>query len=389
MSVKSLKRRIFKEEHNIFREQCRKFAEAEIAPNIEKWEKDKQVSREVWKKAGQQGFLCMWADEKYGGSNADLLYSIVLAEEFSRVGHSGFGAGLHSDVVAPYIRDFANDEQKQRWLPGCVDGSIITAIAMSEPGTGSDLANITTTAIDKGDHYLLNGQKTFISNGILADLVIVAAKTNPQANPPHAGVSLLVVERGMPGFERGRKLEKIGQHGQDTAELFFNDVKVPKNNLLGKEGHGFYYLMKNLQQERLMVCIGAVSHMWRILEHTMTYTQDRKAFGRPIASFQNSQFKIAEMYSYCVIAQTFVDRLTEEHMAGEDIVAEVSAAKWWLTDMEFKMADEGLQLHGGYGYMVEYPIARDFVDSRVQRIYAGSNEIMKVIIAKKLGLGGK
>lgn len=381
-----MKRRIFKEEHNIFRDQCRRFAETEIAPHIEEWRKNKQVSREVWKKAGEQGFLCPWMPEEYGGSGADFLYSVVIAEEFSRVGNSGFGAGLHSDVVVPYLYDFGNEEQRQRWLPGCCDGSSITAVAMSEPGAGSDLASMSTTAIDQGDHYLLNGTKTFISNGILADLVVVAAKTNPEANPPHAGISLLVVERGMEGFERGRNLDKLGQHGQDTAELFFNDVKVPKENLLGQEGQGFYYLMKNLQQERLMVCVGAVSHMWRILEHTMEYTRERKAFGRPIASFQNSQFKIAEMYSYCEIAQCFLDRLIEEHMAGEDIVSEVSAAKWWFTDTEFRMADEGLQLHGGYGYMTEYPIASDFADSRVQRIYAGSNEIMKVIIAKRLGL---
>ncbi len=386
MNIPNMKRRIFSEEHNIFREQCRKFAETEIAPNIEKWEEECQVSREVWEKAGKGGFLGLTVPEEYGGAGADFMYSVVLAEEFSKVGNSGFGAGLHSDIIVPYLVELGTEEQKKRWLPGCCDGSIITAIAMSEPGTGSDLANISTTAIDQGDHYLLNGTKTFISNGILSDLVIVAAKTDPEADPPHSGVSLLVVERGMEGFERGRKLKKIGQHGQDTAELFFNDVKVPKENLLGQEGTGFYALMRNLQQERLMVCIGATEAMFSILRHTLEYTTDRKAFGRPIAKFQNSQFKIAEMYSLCQIARTFTDRLIEEHMAGENIVAQVSAAKWWLTDMQCQMADEGLQLHGGYGYMTEYPIAKDYVDARVQRIYAGSNEIMKVIIAKQLGL---
>lgn len=381
-----LDRPMFKEEHRIFREQVRKFCEAEIVPHQETWEKNKVVPREVWRKAGAAGLLCPSVPEEYGGAGADFLYSVVVMEEFARVGCSGFAAPLHSDVVVPYIEAFANDEQKKRWLPGCVSGEIITAIAMTEPGTGSDLAGVQATAVDKGDHYLLNGQKTFISNGQLCDLVIVVAKTNPQADPPHTGISLLVVEKDTPGFERGRNLEKMGMKAQDTSELFFTDVKVPKANLLGDEGMGFMYLMQKLQQERLVVAIASAAGMEYAVTETIKYAQERKAFGRPIAKFQNTQFTLVDMHTKATIARVFVDRLIEEHMAGNMIVAETSMAKAWCSDMLCEVVDDGVQVHGGYGYMMEYPIAKAYLDARVQRIYAGTNEIMKVIIAKTMGL---
>lgn len=381
-----MKRTIFREEHDIFREQFRKFIEVNITPFHEEWEKQQMVPRELWLKAGAQGYLCPDLPEEYGGSGADWLYSVVIMEELARSGASGFAASLHSDIVVPYISSYGSEEQKRRWLPGCARGEIITAIAMTEPGTGSDLAAIKTTAIDKGDYYLLNGSKTFISNGQLCDLVIVAAKTDPNANPPHAGVSLLVVEKDMPGFERGRNLKKMGMHAQDTSELFFNDVKVPKENLLGVPGGGFMYLMQKLQQERLCVAIAAVEGMLRVFDHTKSYALEREAFGKPLAKFQHNQFKLVEMYTYATIARVFVDQLIVAHMAGENIVSEVSMAKWWTTEMLGWCADQGVQIHGGYGYMQEYPICKDYLDARVQRIYAGSNEIMKVIIAKQLGL---
>lgn len=381
-----LDRPIFKPEHHLFRQQVRKFCETYLVPNREQWEREGIVPRWLWEKAGAQGYLCPWVPEAYGGLGADFLYSLVIMEEIARAGGCGFAASLHSDIVAPYLLRLGTEEQKRRWLPGCVSGEVITAIAMSEPGTGSDLAAIQTTAIDHGDHYLLSGSKTFISNGILADLVIVVAKTDPKADPPHKGISLLLVERGMEGFERGRNLEKIGLWAQDTAELSFQDVHVPKENLLGKEGQGFIYLMQNLQQERLVVAIEAVASMERALEVTVDYTKSRVAFGRSISKFQNSQFKLAEMQTKATIARVFVDRLIQEHMQGKDIISEISMAKWWTTDMLGEVVDEGVQLHGGYGYMLEYPIARFYLDARATRIYAGSNEIMKLIIAKRMGL---
>ncbi|WP_078592466.1 acyl-CoA dehydrogenase family protein [Evansella clarkii] len=374
------------EDHEMFRKALRKFLDKEASPHFEKWEEDRLIPRSFWKKMGEQGFLCPDVDEKYGGSGTDWGFSVVINEELERVGTSLIGIGLHNDIVIPYITAYGTEEQKDRWLPDCVTGDTITAIAMTEPGAGSDLANIKTTAVSEGDHYVLNGQKTFITNGIHADLVIVACKTDPDAVPKHKGISLLVVERGMEGFSRGRKLDKIGLHSQDTAELIFEDCKVPKENLLGEEGKGFLYLMDKLQQERLLVAIGAQTASEDMLEMTLEYVKTRKAFGKTISQFQNTQFKLVEMATEIEIGRTFLDQLIARHMAGEDVVTQVSMAKWKLTEMARNIATECMQLYGGYGYMEEYKIARRYRDTPVSAIYAGTNEIMKTIIAKKMGL---
>jgi acyl-CoA dehydrogenase len=375
----------FAEEHDIFRKAFRKFLEQEAAPYFEEWEEAKQVPKSFWKKAGEQGYLCPWVDEKYGGSGADFPYSIVIAEELDRIG-SGIGIGLHNDIVMPYIDEFGSEEQKQKWLPKAISGDMISAIAMTEPGTGSDLANIQTRALRNGDHYILNGEKTFITNGYSANFVIVVCVTNPEATPSHKGISLLVVEEGTQGFKKGKKLKKLGQHANDTSELIFEDAIVPRENLIGEEGMGFYYLMQKLQQERLMLAIGSITGAKNMLETTINYVKQRTAFGRPISKFQNTQFKIAEMATNIKIGETFVDQLIVDHMAKKNIVNEVSMAKWWLTDLAKKVATECMQLHGGYGYMEEYEIARRYRDVAVGSIYAGTNEIMKTIIAKNLGL---
>ena len=374
------------DDHEIFRKSLRKFLEKEAAPFYEKWEEDRLIPRSFWKKMGDQGFLCPDLDEKYGGSGVDWGFSAVINEELERVVSGLVGVGLHSDIVVPYLVSYGTEEQKQRWLPSCVTGEIITAIAMTEPGTGSDLANIKTTAKLEGDHYVLNGQKTFITNGIQSDLVVVACKTDPNANPKHKGVSLIVVERDAPGFSRGRKLNKVGLHCQDTAELIFEDCIVPKENLLGEEGKGFSYLMEKLQQERLVVAIAAQAAAEEMFRMTLEYVKSREAFGRPVGQFQNTQFKMAEMATDIEMGRAFLDTLIAEHLAGENIVTKVSMAKWKLTDAARKIATECMQLHGGYGYMEEYEIARRYRDIPVASIYAGTNEIMKVIIAKNLGL---
>ena len=374
------------EEHRMFRESLKKFLEKEVEPYFEQWEKDRLVPRELWGKMGEQGFLCPWVDTKYGGLGVDFGFGVILSEELARIGAGISGIGLHSNVIVPYIDSFGTDEQKARLLPGLVSGELISAIAMTEPGAGSDLKSIQTTAIKDGNDYIVNGQKTFISNGILSDVVIAACKTNPEANPPHLGVSLLIIERGMKGFSRGRKLDKVGMHAQDTAELIFEDVRVPVSNLLGQEGKGFAYLMKNLQQERLLTSIGAIVAAEDMLEITLKYVKEREAFGKPIGKFQNTQFKLAEIATQVQIGRTFVDSLIARHMNGEDIVTEVSMAKWWITDMARRISADCMQLHGGYGYMEEYKIARRYRDIAVTPIFAGSNEIMKTIIAKNLGL---
>lgn len=379
-------RNFLNEEHDIFRESLRKFLEKEAVPNYEQWEQDKQVPRSFWKKAGEQGYLCPQIDEKYGGLNTDFGYSVVLAEEFERIGTGLTGIGLHNDIVMPYIEIYGTEEQKERWLPKATTGELISAIAMTEPGTGSDLAAVKTTAIKDRDTYIVNGEKTFITNGSLADLIVVVCKTDPNAKPAHKGISLLVVEEGMAGFKRGKKLNKVGQHASDTSELIFEDVRVPAANLLGEEGKGFYYLMEKLQQERLMVSISSVPSAERMVDLTIDYVKQREAFGRPISKFQNTQFKLAEMKTEVEISRTFVDKLIEDHMAGKQIVTEVSMAKWWTTDLAKRVAAECMQLHGGYGYMEEYEIARRYRDVAVTSIYAGSNEIMKGIIAKNMGL---
>ncbi len=379
-----MERNLFDPEHDLFRESFRKFVQKEMLPNYEQWEKDGIVSREVWRKAGHAGFLCMDAPEEFGGAGVrDFRYNAVINEEIARVGYKGAAFTLQNDVIFPYLMRLCNDEQKRRWLPKVVRGEIITAIAMTEPGTGSDLAGVRTTALDKGDHYLVNGQKTFITNGILNDLVIVVAKTDPSEK--HRGISLIVVERGMEGYERGRNLEKIGLKAQDTAELFFSNVKVPKENLLGELGRGFSNLMKNLPQERLSIAVNAVASAEVYLEWTAKYCQEREAFGRPIGKFQNSRFKLAEMKTEITIGRVFVDRCVLELNQGSLTAEEAAMAKWWTTDLQKRVVDQCLQLHGGYGYMMEYPIARAFLDSRVATIYGGTNEIMKEIIGRSMG----
>ncbi|CRK81973.1 acyl-CoA dehydrogenase family protein [Neobacillus massiliamazoniensis] len=374
------------EDHEIFRKSLKKFLEKEAYPFYEQWEEDRMIPRSFWRKMGEQGFLCPDIDEKYGGSGVDWGFSVVINEELERVGSSLVGFGLHNDIVVPYITSYGTEEQKQRWLPKCVTGELITAIAMTEPGTGSDLANIKTTAKLDGDHYIVNGQKTFITNGIQSDLILVAVKTGPQAVPKHKGVSLLIIESDTPGFSRGRKLNKVGLHAQDTAELIFEDCSVPRENLLGEEGKGFHYLMEKLQQERLLVAIAAQTAAEVMLKLTTDYVKSREAFGRPISQFQNTQFKIVEMATDIEMGRAFLDQLIAEHIEGKNVVTKVSMAKWKLTENAKKIAAECMQLHGGYGYMEEYEIARRYRDIPVASIYAGTNEIMKTIIAKNLGL---
>ncbi|MFE1242540.1 acyl-CoA dehydrogenase family protein [Fictibacillus sp. NPDC058756] len=381
-----MKRSFLNDDHEMFRKSLRKFLEKEAYPYYDQWEKDRIIPRSFWTKMGDQGFLCPDIEEKYGGSGVDWGFAAVISEELERVGSGLIGIGLHNDIVVPYITAYGTEEQKQRWLPRCVTGEIITAIAMTEPGTGSDLAGIKTTAKLEGSHYIINGQKTFITNGIHADLVIVACKTDLHAKPKHKGVSLFVVERDTPGFTRGRKLDKVGLHCQDTAELIFEGCRVHKDNLLGEEGKGFTYLMEKLQQERLVVAIGAQAAAEEMFKQTLNYVKSREAFGRPVSQFQNTQFKLAEMATDIEMGRAFLDALIAEHMAGENIVTKVSMAKWKLTDTAKRIAGECMQLHGGYGYMEEYEIARRYRDIPVASIYAGTNEIMKVIIAKNLGL---
>jgi long-chain-acyl-CoA dehydrogenase len=380
-----MKQTLYNDEHLMFRDAFRRFVEKEITPHHEEWEKEGIVPRTVWRKAGDAGFLCLEAPEAFGGAGEpDYRFTAIMAEELARAGASGIGFGLHTSIVLPYILHFGTAEQQQRWLPPMVSGAAITAIAMTEPAAGSDLAGIRTTAVRDGDHYLVNGQKTFITNGINSDLVIVVAKTNPAAR--HKGISLLVVERGMAGFSRGRNLEKIGLKAQDTAELFFDNVRVPVTNLLGEEGRGFYYLMQRLPQERLDIAVTAVAASEAALELTVRYCQERTAFGQPIGSFQNSRFKLAEMQTEITVARVFVDRCIAALNAGELTAEEAAMAKWWTTDLQKRVMDECLQLHGGYGYMLEYPIARFYLDARVQPIYGGSNEIMKEVIGRGMGL---
>ena len=375
---------IYTQEHEDFRSTVREFLEREVVPHHEQWEKDGQVSREVWTKAGAQGLLCFDVDEEYGGAGVkDFRYNMVVAEEISRVGASGLGFPVHTDVIVPYISALATDEQKQRWLPGLVSGELISAIAMTEPGAGSDLQGIRTSAVDKGDHYVLNGSKTFISNGIMSDLVIVVARTNPEAG--HQGISLLVVERDMDGFERGRNLEKMGLKAQDTAELFFDNVHVPKENLLGEEGSGFISLMTNLPQERVSIAAIAVAACEHILQLCLDYAKEREAFGRPIGKFQHNRFLLAEMATEVHIARVFVNDCVLKLNAGEVDTSLASMAKWWTTELQKKLVDQAVQLHGGYGYMMEYPVARAFVDSRIQTIYGGTTEVQKEIIGRMLG----
>ena len=373
----------YQEEHRIFRETFRKFLEKEIVPHVEKWEEEGIVPRWAWKKLGENGFLCTAVPVQYGGQGADFLYSAILIEEMAKANFYGLSVRLHGDVVVPYIVQLASEEQKEKYLPGCISGDRLTAIAMSEPQAGSDLAGIKTTAAEDVDSFILNGQKTFISNGINCDLVIVAAK-NPQETNPHAAVDLFLVEAGTPGFEKGKRLNKIGWRSQDTAELFFADCRIPRENRLGKRGTGFKNLMTNLQQERLICAIGAQTAAEFMLEETIRYCKQREAFGKKLTQFQNTQFVLAEMAAEVKIGRTFVDKMIVEHWQKNAVVTEVSMAKFWITEMAWRVADRCLQLFGGYGYCEEYPIARAWRDIRITRILAGTNEIMKLIIAKAI-----
>jgi alkylation response protein AidB-like acyl-CoA dehydrogenase len=376
---------LYEAEHEAFRAMVRDFLAKEVVPHHAAWEEAGMVDRSVWLKAGEQGLLGMDVAEEFGGGGVnDFRYNAVLAAEVSRVGASGLGFTLHNDVVAPYLTELCTDEQKTRWLPGFVAGEIITAIAMSEPGAGSDLQGLKTTAVRDGDDWILNGSKIFITNGLMADLVLVVARTDPEAGA--CGFSLLAVERGMPGFERGRKLDKIGMKAQDTAELFFSDVRVPAANLVGTEGMGFIHLMNNLPQERLSIAAVAVAASRIVLDLTVHYCKDRTAFGRPIGTFQNTRFELAEMHTEVTVAETYLEKAILEHNAGRFTVEDAAMAKWWTTELQKRVVDRCLQLHGGYGYMLEYPVAKAFIDSRVQTIYGGTTEIMKEIIGRSLGV---
>jgi len=379
-----MRRRIFDEDHEMFRDSVRSFMQNEIQPNVDKWHEQGIVDREAFLKAGEQGLLLMWADEKYGGAGVpDFRYEQILIEENARYGDAGFFATLHSRLVGPYIGALGTEEQKARWLPKCITGEHILAVAMTEPGAGSDVAGIRTKAEDKGDHYLLNGSKTYISNGILADLVVVAARTDPKARH---GLSLFVVERGMDGFERGRNLKKMGLKSQDTAELYFNNVKVPKENLLGEWNRGFYQLMHFLAEERLLGAVGYHAAAEAAFDITLDYVTERKAFGQRVADFQNTRFKLADMRTELDVAQAFIDQCVLEHNEGKLSAEDAAKAKLYCSELEGRVMDECVQLHGGAGYMDEYPICRMFLNARVSRIYAGSSEIMREIIARSLGL---
>ncbi len=372
-------------EHHIFRDSLRKFLDKEIVPHVEEWEEAGNVPRSAWKKMGKQGFLCTDVPEEYGGQGGDFLYSVIVCEELVKSNFSGLAASLHSDICVPYISSFASEEQKHKYLPGCVAGDIVTAVAMTEPNAGSDLAKMKTTAVEDGDQIILNGQKTFISNGINCDLVIVAAR-DPEVKQDHQAVDLYLVEAGTPGFEKGKQIKKIGWHSQDTAELYFTDCRIPKENRLGDKGSGFLKLMMKLQQERLVCAIGAVIAAEFMVEFTIKYCKERIVFGRPLSKFQNTQFEIVEMATEAKLGRTFIDKLIMDHIEGKNIIVEVAMAKYWTTDMAFRVADRCLQLHGGYGYCEEYPIARAWRDIRVTRIFAGTNEIMKTIAARFMGL---
>jgi acyl-CoA dehydrogenase len=380
-----LQRDIFTSEHDAFRDMVRAFIARNVTPYHEQWERDRVVSREVWRQAGAAGLLGIEMDEKYGGGgNPDYTYYLIMNEELARAGAHGPGFSVHNDIVGQYLVRLVTPEQAQRWLPGYCSGELITAIAMTEPGAGSDLQGIRTTAVRDGDDWILNGQKTFISNGQLADLVIVFARTDPDAG--HLGYSLLMVERGMAGFERGRNLEKVGMHAQDTSELFFSDVRVPAASMLGDPGTGFVALMQNLPRERIAIGATALAGAEHVFATTLDYCRQRQAFGRPIGSFQHNRFQLAEMATELAVARAFTDRAITEHVAGRLSTEDAAMVKWWDTELCNRVVDRCVQLFGGYGYMREYPVARAFADGRVQSIFGGTTEIMKEIIGRGLGV---
>jgi acyl-CoA dehydrogenase len=369
----------------MFRDSVRKYLEKEVIPNVDEWEEAGITPRSAWKKLGEQGFLGMCVPEEYGGPGGDFLYSVIMTEEMSRTNHMGLCTALHSDIVIPYIMSYGSEELKKKYLPGCVSGDIIAAVAMTEPNTGSDLAAIRTTAVDDGGEVVINGQKTFISNGINCGVCVVAVR-DPGVQDPYKAIDLFVVEEGAPGFEKGKQIKKVGWRSQDTAELYFTDCRVPKANRLGEKGTGFLHLMEKLQQERLMCAIGAQALAEYMYEITLAYCRERTAFGRPISRFQHSQFEFVDMATDLKLGRTFLDKLIVDHMEGNKVVVEVSMAKFWITEMACRLADRCVQLHGGYGYCDEYPISRAWRDIRVTRIFAGTNEIMRQIIARFMGL---
>jgi len=375
----------YTEDHSRFRKRLRTFLEKEVIPFVDQWEKEGIVPKDVWKKMGQAGFLCMDVSPKYGGLAGDFLYSVIVCEELVRTDHNGLIANLHSDVVVPYINSYGSEEVKQKYLPGCVSGDIITALAMTEPDAGSDLAGMRTTAVEDGEEVVISGSKIFISCGIIADLVVLAA-IDPDVKNPYDAMSLYLVESGTPGFERGRKLEKMGYHSQDTAELFFSKCRIPRKNRLGEKGTGFYMLMKNLQQERLITAIGAVAKAEIILERTIDYCKTTVSSGKPLSKSQVTQFALVEMATEVKLGRNFVDKLIFEHIQGENIIIETSMAKYWTTEMVKRVADRCLDLFGNFGILEKYPIARAWRDVRAMSIYAGTNEIMKEIAAKFMGL---
>jgi acyl-CoA dehydrogenase len=382
-----IERTLFSDEHKQFRDAFRKFLQTEVVPFHAEWEEQGYIDRRVWTKAGEAGFLCPSMPEEYGGAGADRVYSVIVFEEIARANTSGVGFGLHSEIVAPYILHYGSDEQKKKYLPALARGEIVGAIAMSEPAAGSDLQGIQTTAVRDGDDYVVNGSKTFVTNGWHADLVITVAKTNPAAGAK--GTSLLLLERSMKGFEKGQRLKKVGMKAQDTSELFMNDVRVPRANLLGQENQGFVYLMQELPWERLQIAIAAVASSQAAIEWTVEYVKSRKVFGTTVSTYQNTRFTLAELQTEVQIARVFVDKCIELLLEKKLDTATASMAKYWCTDRQGKVVDACVQLHGGYGYMWEYPIARAWADARVQRIYGGTNEIMKELITRSMGLGSK
>ncbi|MCX0272827.1 acyl-CoA dehydrogenase family protein [Nocardia zapadnayensis] len=380
-----MRRTILEPEHEQFRQTARTFFEKECVPYVDEWEKAGRTSREVWLKAGELGLLCWEVPEEYGGAGIkDFRFNSILNEEYWLTGSVGVGFGVQNDILAPYFIELTTEEQRKRWLPGMVSGELITAIAMSEPGAGSDVRGIRTTARRDGDHYVINGSKTFISNGLLCDLVVLACKTDPSAG--HKGISLIVVEAGTPGFTKGRKLDKIGQHSADTAELHFEDVRVPVENLIGEENKGFYHLMRNLPTERLGIAVHAVAGAQRAYNLTLPYAREREAFGQPIGTFQVNRHALAEMQTKLEVMWAYLDTCIAALNAGELTAQEAAGAKWWATETQWEILDRCLQLHGGYGYMNEYEIARLWRDARVQRVYGGTNEIMKDLIGRSMGL---
>jgi acyl-CoA dehydrogenase len=381
-----MRRELWSAEHELFRTEFRRFAKAEVEPKIAEWNARGISDKQTWRKMGAAGYLGAAMPERYGGGGGDFLYSAIVIEELAQMRAHALQTSLHSDICMPYLLNYGSEAQKQRFLRQAISGECLLAIAMTEPGTGSDLAGIKTRAVRDGDSYVISGAKTFISNGQNCDLVIAVVKTDAEVNPPHRGMSLILIESDRPGFDRGKKLDKLGLRGQDTSELFFNDCRVPMSNLLGQEGQGFKCLMSQLQQERLVIAVASIASSRRSLDDTIAYVKQRQAFGRSIASFQNTQFKLAELATEVEIGQAFVDRLLAAHVRGDELVSEVSMAKYWATDLQKRLTSECLQLFGGYGFMSEYPISTDYADAAVQTIYAGTNEIMKLIIARRLGL---